>query len=153
MFRSVGAVLLAGALVVIGSPADADGPAAPVPPLVTRRVDIEMRDVAFAPTALDVKLGETVTFVFKNTGTMVHDAFVGDRAAQDHHEKEMRSMTDPNDHHSHEGGVTVHPGETGALRYFFDKPGALEIGCHQLGHYALGMKVVINVSPGVPSVG
>jgi uncharacterized cupredoxin-like copper-binding protein len=93
-----------------------------------------------------VKVGETVTFVFTNVGKAVHDAFIGDKAAQEQHEKEMREMKEGHDH-AHAGGVTVHPGETGALRYFFDKPGDLEIGCHQPGHYKYGMKVVINVNP------
>lgn len=116
---------------------------------MARRVDIEMRDVASMPASVEVKLRETVTFVFKNTGRMVHDAFLGEKEAQDRHEEEMRSMKDPNDHHGHEGGVTVYPGETGAIRHFFDKPGTFEIGCHQLGHYTYGMKVIIEVFPGV----
>jgi uncharacterized cupredoxin-like copper-binding protein len=172
--RSVGAVLIAGALVVAtpgggasartetaaGVAAASFSAAAVTPPtdetpsaptLMARRVDIEMRDIAFLPATVEVKLGETVTFVFKNSGKLVHDAFLGDREAQDKHEEEMRNMKDPNDHHGHEGGLTVPPGQTGAMRHFFDKPGTFEIGCHQLGHYAYGMKVIIEVVPGLPS--
>ena len=119
----------------------------PPAPIMSRRVDIVMKDIAFLPASIDAKLGETVTFVFKNSGRIVHDAFLGDEAAQDAHEEEMRNMKDPNDHHGHEGGITVGPGETGAIRHFFDKPGTFEIGCHQLGHYTYGMKVAIEVSP------
>ena len=176
MNPSVGAAFLAGALLITGagtgsSPrahaaagtAPGPRPAAAVtepadakpapPPLVTRRVDIEMRDTVFAPTALEVKVGETITFVFTNTGKQTHDAFIGDKAAQEHHEEEMQSRKDPNDHHGHEGGVIVKPGEKGSFRYFFDKPGTLEIGCHQPYHYNLGMKMIVEVVPGVPPMG
>ena len=139
------------ASVVVSSPGarTAARPAAlePPAPIMSRRVDIVMKDVAFLPASIEVKLGETVTFVFTNSGRIVHDAFLGDKAAQDAHEQEMRNMKDPNDHHGHEGGITVGPGETGALRHFFDKPGTFEIGCHQLGHYGYGMKAIIEVRP------
>ena len=105
-----------------------------------------MTELAFSPATLDVKVGETINFVFTNNGNLQHDAFLGDKAAQEDHEKEMRAMTDPNDHGGHEGGVTVPAGQTGALRHTFDKPGTLEIGCHEPGHYPAGMKLTINVT-------
>lgn len=118
----------------------------PAAPVMQRRIDVEMTDYTFAPTALDVKLGETISFVFTNSGKEVHDAFIGDQAAQEEHEKQMRENKDGHDH-AHAGGVTVAPGETGALRYQFDRPGTFEIGCHRAGHYEVGMKALINVSP------
>jgi uncharacterized cupredoxin-like copper-binding protein len=105
-----------------------------------------MTELAFSPATLDVKVGETISFVFTNKGKLQHDAFLGDKAAQEDHEKEMRAMTDPGDHGGHEGGITVPAGQTGALRHTFDKPGTLEIGCHEPGHYPSGMKLTINVT-------
>lgn len=105
-----------------------------------------MVDIGFKPAAIEVKRGETVSFVFTNRGRIPHDAFLGDGKEQDEHEQEMRAMKDPNDHAGHEGGITVDPGQTGALRYSFTEPGTLEIGCHQPGHYAAGMKVSIKVA-------
>ena len=58
----------------------------------------------------------------------------------------MRETPQGHDH-AHEGGVTVHPGESGSLHYVFDKAGTLEIGCHQPGHYKAGMNAVLNVKP------
>jgi uncharacterized cupredoxin-like copper-binding protein len=57
----------------------------------------------------------------------------------------MREMKEGHDH-AHEGGITVGPGQTGALRYQFDKPGKFEIGCHQPRHYEAGMIMLINVN-------
>ena len=45
-----------------------------------------------------------------------------------------------------QGGVTVRPGETAALRYSFNEPGPLKIGCHQPSHYADGMVAELTVS-------
>jgi uncharacterized cupredoxin-like copper-binding protein len=109
-----------------------------------RTVEVEMRDIAFAPTTLDVRAGEKVRFVFKNTGQVVHDAFIGDQAAQDAHEKEMREG-----HANHGGGsnaVSVKPGKTASLTYTFDRPGQILLGCHQPGHYTGGMKAAINIA-------
>lgn len=136
-----------------GEPATVDVPAdgkpgpvqPPALPAMQRRIDIEMIDTAFSPTSLEVRVGETIDFVFTNTGKQIHDAFIGDQAAQEAHEKEMRAEKGHHDHAGHEGAVTVHPGETGAIRYRFEEPGALEIGCHQPYHYGAGMKIVINV--------
>lgn len=114
------------------------------PPPVDRQVKVDMKDHVFAPSSFEAAAGETVTFVFTNRGKVPHDAFIGTKAAQDKHEAEMR-QEDGQHQHAHEGGVIVRPGETRSLRYVFDKPGTLEIGCHQKGHYAYGMKAIIDV--------
>ena len=132
----------ATALAVAGPPAE---PAA----TTSRRINVAMEDHKFSPNVLDVRVGDTVTFVFTNFGRVVHDAFIGDKAAQQQHEKEMReAASDGHGHdHAHEGGVTVPPGESGTLDYTFDRAGTLEIGCHQPGHYEAGMIAILNVKP------
>ncbi len=115
------------------------------PAQAERRVDVTMKEMVFLPNTIDVKVGETVIFVFTNSGQEVHDAFIGDKAAQEEHERQMRAHGSGHQH-EHEGGVTVAPGQTGELRYSFDKPGTLEIGCHQPNHYDSGMKAIITVA-------
>ena len=44
-----------------------------------------------------------------------------------------------------EGAITVKPGDTGELTSEFDSGGTTEIGCHEVGHYGLGMKVSVEV--------
>jgi uncharacterized cupredoxin-like copper-binding protein len=114
-----------------------------------RTVEIDMVDTAFEPTSLDLKQGDTVRFVFTNTGEIPHDAFIGDPDAQDDHEADMRKEDDGHGggHDDEpEGAVTVQPGDTGELTYTFDDPGTLEVGCHQEGHYESGMKITIEVA-------
>jgi len=110
----------------------------------TRTVEVEMRDIAFAPTAVDVRAGEKVRFVFRNTGQVAHDAFIGDLAAQDDHEKEMRG--DHGGHGKTSDAVSLKPGKSASLTYTFAQPGPILIGCHQPGHYSGGMRADVNVA-------
>ena len=115
----------------------------------SRTIDVDMVDIAFEPKTLSVQRGERIEFVFHNKGTIAHDAFIGDTAAQADHEKEMHEGKDGSmagGHRMGETAITVDPGKTGSLTYTFDQPGTLEIGCHQVGHYAAGMKVAVTVA-------
>ena len=111
-------------------------------PEAIRTIDVTMKEFAYEPASVSVKAGETVKFVFRNAGQILHDAFLGDEAAQAEHEQAMGDD-------GHHGGdaIKVSPGETGELTHTFDKAGeALIIGCHEIGHYAAGMKVAVTVS-------
>ncbi|HEV7865520.1 MAG TPA: plastocyanin/azurin family copper-binding protein [Acidimicrobiia bacterium] len=111
-----------------------------------RTVDVEMRDIAYEPTTVSVRAGETVKFVFHNTGQIVHDAFLGDEAAQAAHEKEMRGggSGDMNMHGGSDA-IKVEPGKTGELTHAFKAGEALLFGCHEAGHYQAGMRLPVTV--------
>ena len=113
----------------------------------TRTVEVEMRDIAYAPTTVSVKAGETVQFVFRNTGKIPHDAFLGDEAAQAEHEMAMRGGGGGmgGDHSIETNAITVQPGTSGALTHTFAPGESLVIGCHQAGHYQAGMKLALTV--------
>jgi uncharacterized cupredoxin-like copper-binding protein len=111
-----------------------------------RTIDIDMRDNDFSTASLQVKAGEQVQFVFHNKGAVVHDAFIGDDAAQAAHELEMRASSSDTQH-GHDGdAVTVEPGQTGTLSHTFANAGVTVIGCHELNHYALGMRIRVTVT-------
>ena len=130
-----------------------------------RTVEVAMVDNAFEPTEVAVEPGETVRFVFRNEGAVVHDAVIGDESAQDEHEDEMRAAEETttsgsdgdmggmdHDATSEEGAeseaaaITVEPGEEGEIAYTFDSAGELLIGCHEPGHYEAGMKITLEVA-------
>ena len=114
-------------------------------------MQVDMVDIAFEPDTLEVEQGATVRFEFTNTGETPHDAFIGDASAQQDHEREMRETEDADNGMDGMGtedegdGITLEPGESGELTYTFDQAGAIEIGCHQPGHYDAGMKVDVTV--------
>ena len=112
----------------------------------TRTIEIEMKDIEFSPDEIEVAAGETIRFVFDNTGAVAHDAFVGDEDAQADHENEMGADDGGMDHGADDEGITVDPGEDGELSYTFDEPGTVLIGCHQPGHYDAGMIVTVDVT-------
>jgi uncharacterized cupredoxin-like copper-binding protein len=112
----------------------------------SRTVDVTMKEFAYEPASLSVKAGETVKFVFRNEGQILHDAFIGDEAAQAEHEKEMRENAGQMEHGDMDA-IKVLPGKTGELTHTFDKAGeALFVGCHETGHYEAGMKLAVTVS-------
>jgi uncharacterized cupredoxin-like copper-binding protein len=111
-----------------------------------RTIDIDMRDNDFSSAAIQVKAGQQVQFVFHNKGAVVHDAYIGDEAAQTAHEREMSTASETGHGGHGSDGVTVEPGQSGTLTHTFDTPGTTIIGCHQAGHYALGMRVIVTVT-------
>jgi uncharacterized cupredoxin-like copper-binding protein len=120
----------------------------------TEVVTVRMIDNAFRPGRIAVKVGEEVTFRFRNDGKVVHEAIVGTAEEQAEHEAEMNdgsAGTDDGDMTTMEHGgsdndaLSVEPGRTGELTHTFEKAGELLIGCHEPDHYAAGMKIAVTV--------
>ena len=143
--RRYGLGFLAALLVVGACGHDSHGSSGDDAKAPARTIDVEMSEFAYAPTTVAVQAGETVKFVFHNAGLIIHDAFIGDEAAQAKHEKDMRSGDMDKAHHG-DDGVTVEPGKTGSLTHTFERAGTLLIGCHQPAHYQAGMKLNITAA-------
>ena len=114
-----------------------------------RTIEVEMVDTAYNPDSVEVSRGETVRFVFTNSDKVDHDAFIGDKDAQADHEAEMRAAEkEHGGRHGEEAddAITVEPDDTGELTHTFDEAGALQIGCHEPGHYKAGMTIDVTVS-------
>ena len=47
--------------------------------------------------------------------------------------------------HDEPNAMTIEPDETEELAWQFTETGTVLIGCHQVGHYAAGMKATITV--------
>lgn len=143
------ALAAVGILALVGAACGDDAPTTSASDGDVRTVQIDMSDNVFEPDTVDVTRGETVRFVFTNTGAIAHEAFVGDAAAQDDHEMSMGNSDSAMDHghgDDESDGITVDPGDTGELTHTFDGSGTLQIGCHEPGHYASGMKLSIDVT-------
>jgi uncharacterized cupredoxin-like copper-binding protein len=111
-----------------------------------RTIVITMRDNEFEPDRVEVERGETIAFRFVNRGKSTHDAFIGTKAEQKDHERDMMSGGGHGEHASQgPGGVTVESGETETFTHTFATGGRPEIGCHQPGHYAAGMVAEVRV--------
>lgn len=139
--RALLGMLAVALLAGCASGGDGPEPTVTVPPEADRLVEITMRDNRFDPDGIEVEAGETIAFAFHNAGAHPHDAFIGNADAQAEHAEGMREGGGLGGHG--DGSLTVEPGERGMIVHTFDEDGAFEIGCHQPGHYAVGM--VINV--------
>lgn len=108
-------------------------------------VEIQMTDdLRFVPDRIRVDVGQTVKFLATNRSSAEHEFFLGDAAAQDEHEAEMRAGTNANMHFRPDDMVLM-PGSSNQLTYTFAKLGELIFGCHQPGHYVAGMRGTIEV--------
>ncbi len=114
----------------------------------TGPVTIEVKlsdDLRMDPAAISVKAGQPVHFVVTNTGTMNHEFFLGDPAAQMQHGQAMMGSTGMM--HDEPSGIGIEPGMMKTLDHTFAAPGTYEAGCHVNDHYGAGMKMVITVEP------
>jgi len=147
--RPLRSLLLGIALVAVAC-GDSEGDSATESGNSVRTVEVTMADIRFEPATLAVRKGEEIMFLFRNSGAVVHDAYVGDAAAQAEHEADMRGGGGGHDAHGGgddgAGAITVEPGRTGTLTHTFAETGEIEIGCHEPGHYAGGMKIAVVVS-------
>lgn len=134
----------------------------------TRTVQVEMTDIAFAPTSLDVKAGETVRFVLINKGQLLHEFNLGDASMHAAHQGEMLKMQQagaltptgmdhaamghgamgmPGMKHDDPNSVLVEPGKTAELTWTFSRANNLEFACNVPGHYQAGMVGTVKVAP------
>lgn len=58
----------------------------------TRTVEIVMGEMYYEPASVQVKAGETVRFVLKNQGSLLHEFSLGDAAMHAEHQKQMAMM-------------------------------------------------------------
>tara|TARA_B100000575_G_scaffold123703_1_gene98631 strand:+ start:67 stop:501 length:435 start_codon:yes stop_codon:yes gene_type:complete len=136
------------------------------PNKVDRVIEIEMHDNYYYPENIDVKKGETIKFIVKNLGNLVHEYNIGTKEMHIKHQPEMMKlveneilMADKIDRkkmkemskkdnsmgHSHANSVLLEPNETGEIIWKFSKNISLEMACNMPGHYQIGMVGQINL--------
>jgi uncharacterized cupredoxin-like copper-binding protein len=111
-----------------------------------RTITIDMTDaMRFTPDALTVKEGETVRFVIRNTGRMLHETVIGTPDELARHADLMARFPDM----EHDAPYMVHvdPGKTGEIVWTFNRPGSFEFACLIAGHYQAGMRGILTVTP------
>lgn len=132
----------------------------------SRSIGMMLGDMYFKPRAIEVKAGETVRFVLKNEGKLLHEFNLGDAAMHTEHQKEMLEMQQSGmltptgmasmGHNQmgqgmadvghgrmvkHDGlnNVLVEPGKSTELTWTFAKTTRLGFACSISDHYQAGM--------------
>jgi uncharacterized cupredoxin-like copper-binding protein len=113
-----------------GEPAD--------PKAAKRTVTVDMADaMRFTPSHIEVKRGESVRFIAKNDGKVVHELVLGTHNDLEEHAALMRKF--PGMEHDEPNMVRVAPGKTGEVSWRFTRPGEFYYGCLEPGHFEAGM--------------
>lgn len=113
---------------------------------VNRTLTIAMADtMRFTPDTLAVQEGDTVRFVVRNRGRMLHEMVIGTPAELAKHAAMMAKF--PNMEHDEAYMVHVDPGKTGDIVWHFNRAGSFEFACLIAGHYEAGMRGTITVTP------
>jgi uncharacterized cupredoxin-like copper-binding protein len=114
------------------------------PKKVTKTISVDMSDnMRFTPADVTVKRGETVKFVVRNRGQVLHEMVLGTRQAIEQHAELMKKF--PEMEHADANMAHVKPGRSGEIVWQFTKAGEFRFACLQPGHFEAGMvgKVVV----------
>jgi uncharacterized cupredoxin-like copper-binding protein len=91
----------------------------------------------FTPDRIEVRQGETVKFVVRNSGKVMHEFVIGTKKELDEHAALMVKF--PNMEHDEPYMAHVPPGKTGEIVWTFNRAGEFEFACLIAGHYQAGM--------------
>jgi uncharacterized cupredoxin-like copper-binding protein len=114
------------------------------PGKVSRTIKVGMTDkMRFTPASVTVKRGDTVKFVVRNDGQILHEMVLGTSEALREHAELMKKF--PEMEHADANMAHVRPGKSGDIVWQFTQPGTFEFACLQPGHFEAGMvgKVVV----------
>jgi Uncharacterized copper-binding protein len=109
-------------------------------PVHPRMIVMRMDDhLEFVPSEVSVTPGETILFVLPNVGSaLTHEFQVGpaDRVALDQADGQIVVEVDK-----------IEPLHVDYMTYTFGTVGPYAFACHEPGHYAAGMKGIIDLTP------
>ena len=121
-------------------------------PRRARTIKVGMTDdMRFSPDRIQVRQGETIRFVVRNQGKVLHEMVLGTKAALDEHAALMVKF--PGMEHDEPHMTHVKAGRTGEIVWNFNRPGEFHFACLIAGHYQAGMVGTISVAPASPSTG
>lgn len=139
---------------VVGQPGTAED--------VDRTIEIDMTEMAFSPDIIEVEAGETIRFVVKNSGRLVHEFNLGNEETWKSHEAEMAEMlrmgmmtvrelrhdrmAEAGMMHEDPNSILLAPGETGEVIWTFSEDGEIGFGCNVPGHLEAGMVGEIEIN-------
>jgi uncharacterized cupredoxin-like copper-binding protein len=110
-----------------------------------KTIEIGMADnMRFTPDKIEVRQGETVKFIVKNTGQVMHEFVIGTKKENDKHAELMVKF--PNMEHDEPYMAHVAPGKTSEIVWTFNRPGDFDFACLIAGHYQAGMVGKIKVA-------
>jgi uncharacterized cupredoxin-like copper-binding protein len=114
---------------------------------VTLRMGDDMR---FVPDRVTLREGETIRFVVRNAGKLLHEMVIGTPGELQEHAAMMKKF--PKMEHDEPSMTHVKASQRGEIVWNFNRPGTFQFACLIPGHFEAGMVGTIVVEP-APSQG
>ncbi|HSW08681.1 cupredoxin domain-containing protein [Aquabacterium sp.] len=114
------------------------------PKKVVRTIALMAADtMRFTPETITVKRGQTVRFVIRNQGKLLHEMVLGTTQDLQAHAALMKKF--PEMEHEEAHMAHVKPGARGDIVWQFTQPGEYQFACLLPGHFEAGMvgKVIV----------
>ncbi|WKA29979.1 cupredoxin domain-containing protein [Bradyrhizobium roseum] len=102
-----------------------------------RTIQVEMSEMAYAPSQIQVKRGEQIRFVIRNVGKEEHEFLLATTDENLKHAEEMKK--NPQMEHDEPNGVRLAPAKSAEIVWKFTKAGTFEYSCLIPGHRDGGM--------------
>lgn len=112
-----------------GQPGDAKKP--------SRTVEIEMSEMAYTPSRINVKRGEQIRFVVRNAGKEDHEFLLATTEENLKHAEVMKKH--PHMEHDDPNGVRLAPNKSAEILWKFTRAGTFEYSCLIPDHRDYGM--------------
>ena len=103
----------------------------------SRTIEVGMSEMAYAPARIEVKRGEQIRFVIRNTGADDHEFLLATTEENLKHAKAM--MANPHMEHHEPNGVRLAPKKSAEILWKFSHAGSFEYSCLIPGHREAGM--------------
>lgn len=112
-----------------------------------RVIEVTMTDgpgtMTYSPDRIEVRKGEQIKFVLKNTGHLAHEFLLDSFENNAKHKIEMQK--NPEMEHDDPNGKRVESKKASEILWRFTKTGTFEFACLIPGHYEIGMKGIVVV--------
>ncbi|NBJ13054.1 cupredoxin domain-containing protein [Microvirga arsenatis] len=115
---------------------------------VARTIEVTMKEtedakMLFEPDRVEIKRGEQVKFVLKNTGKVDHEFMLD--SVQNNAKHKVAMEQNPDMEHDDPNGKRLAPSTSNEIVWRFTKAGTFEYACLIPGHYESGMKATVIV--------
>ena len=108
------------------------------PKKATRTIDVDAHDTfRYSPDKITVKRGQTVRFVMRNKGNILHEIVIGTPKELEEHAALMKKF--PEMEHEAPYMLHVQPGKSGEIVWRFNRSGTFQFACLIAGHFEAGM--------------
>lgn len=103
----------------------------------SRMIEVEMSEMAFTPSRIEVKRGEQIRFVIRNVGFEDHEFLLATKEENLKHAEAMKK--NPRMEHDDPNGVRLAPKKSAEIIWKFIKAGTFEYSCLIPDHREYGM--------------